>query len=179
MYKVAIIGPESTGKSALAEKLADFYHSVWVPEYARGYIENLNQPYTFDDVMQIAKHQIEEEKAFENQSTHPFVFFDTELIITKVWFEYVYKEVPSFLKERLQKGFFDLYLLCEPDIPWEADSVRENGDNRDFFFNWYQKEIENLNKPFIKIHGLGDDRLQNAITAINQYFKIDNNQANK
>ncbi len=172
MYKVAIIGPESTGKSALAEKLADFYQSVWVPEYAREYLEKLNQPYTFDDVIQIAKHQIEEEKAFENHSNHSFVFFDTELIITKVWFEHVYKEVPSFLEERLQKGFFDLYLLCQPDIPWEADPVRENGDNREFFLHWYQQEIEKLQKPYIPIFGLGDDRLQNAITAINQHFKI-------
>ena len=174
MFKIAILGPESTGKSVLAKSLADHYNAAWIPEYAREYVENLTVPYTYEDVCSIAKKQIEQEKGYENTMNvnEDYVFFDTELIITKVWLEHKYGVVPSFITERLQVGFFDFYLLCAPDIPWEPDSVRENGDDREFFFGWYKKEIENIGKPFIVINGLGKQRMENAITALD--FQITN-----
>ena len=153
MIKVAILGPESTGKSALAKSLSDHYNAPWIPEYAREYVENLTIPYTYEDVCIIAKKQIEQEMFFENGNNinANYVFFDTELIITKVWLEHKYKLVPTFITERLVAGYFDFYLLCAPDIPWEPDSVREHGDDREFFFHWYKKEIENIGKPFFVI----------------------------
>ncbi len=164
MFKIAILGPESTGKSTLAQTLAEHFNTEWVPEYAREYVENLKAPYTFDDICCIACKQIEQEKAFENSvSTDKFVFFDTELIITKVWFEYKYKTVPSFVTERLKTGFFDLYLLCTPDLPWESDAVREHGTDREFFFDWYKKEIEQTGKAYVIVKGTGNERIQNAI----------------
>jgi len=167
MYKIAIIGPESTGKTELARDLAEFFKSPWVAEYARDYIENLSRPYTYDDVCNIALKQIEQEKSFENdQSDSDFVFFDTDLIITKVWFEYKYKIVPVFLTKQLKRGFFDLYLLCAPDLAWEFDPVREHGTDRDFFFNWYKSEIEQTNKPYVIVNGLGSLRIQHAIEAL-------------
>jgi len=176
MYKIAIIGPESTGKTMLAEQLAAHYHSPWVPEYARMYIESLSRPYHFDDIKHIALKQIEQEIEYETDRTYPFVFFDTELIITKVWFEYCYNEVPSFVEDRLNTGFFDLYLLCEPDIPWVADPVREHGHDREHFFNLYQSEIVKLKKPYVCIHGIDEDRVQNAIRKINDFFKLTNSE---
>lgn len=171
MYKIAIVGPESTGKSLLAEQLAKHYHSPWVPEYARAYIESLSRSYDFDDIKHIALKQIEQEVKFETDRGNPFVFFDTDLIITKVWFEYCYNEVPSFVEERLNTGFFDLYLLCEPDIPWVADSVREHGHDREHFFNWYRSEIIKLNKPYVIIRGMGENRVNCAVRHINEFFK--------
>lgn len=168
MFKVAILGPESTGKTVLAKALAEHFNSPWIPEYAREYVETLSQPYTYNDVCNIALKQIDQEKKYENESfeDNKYVFFDTDLIITKVWFEYKYGSTPAFVSERLKIGFFDLYLLCAPDLPWEADSVREHGHDRDFFFNWYRKEIELLNKPYIIINGTGNERIQNAIAAL-------------
>ncbi|MEI8086012.1 MAG: ATP-binding protein [Paludibacter sp.] len=168
MFKVAILGPESTGKSALAKSLADHYNAPWIPEYAREYVENLTVPYTYEDICIIAQKQIEQEKGFENtiEINNGYVFFDTELIVTKVWLEHKYKVVPSFIPERLEVGYFDFYLLCAPDIPWEADSVREHGHDREFFFNWYKKEIENIGKPFFVIKELGNKRVKNAIAAL-------------
>ena len=155
MYKIAVIGPESTGKSALTQALAQYYNSPYVDEYAREYVGNLGRPYNFEDVCNIAHVQISAEnyfiglqqeglfkkntEYFEGQGVgttgnqhvpesvvlpvnadatsgvYPYVFFDTELIITKVWFEYCFKKTPSFLTEQLNKGFFDLYLLCNTD----------------------------------------------------------------
>jgi len=168
MIKVAILGPESTGKSSLAKSLADHFETEWVPEYAREYIENLTEEYRYEDVCNIAKKQIEQEKEYSAVSAlkNGFVFFDTELIITKVWFEYKFGTTPDFLKQQLSVGFFDYYLLCAPDLPWVPDPVREHGNDREFFFDWYKKEIEQLGKPFSIITGIGDERLTNALLAL-------------
>lgn len=170
MLKIAIIGPESAGKTALAQALAETYSAPWVPEYARGYVEQLSSHYTFDDVCAIAHQQIMLEEEYELANDPEMVFFDTDLIITKVWLEYCYGEVPRFVNERLATGFFDLYLLCAPDLPWEPDSVREHGHDREYFFDWYKREIEQLKKPYVVIEGLGDNRLINACHAIENHL---------
>jgi NadR type nicotinamide-nucleotide adenylyltransferase len=172
MYRIAVVGPESTGKSVLAEKLAAHYGSPWVSEYARTYIEQLSRPYNFDDICEIAHKQIEQEIAFEGNNPAPFVFFDTDLIITKVWFAYCYQQVPSFVEDRLLTGFYDIYLLCEPDLPWEPDPVREHGHDREYFFDWYKKEIEKLEKPYIHINGIGEDRIRQAINKIDNFINM-------
>jgi len=168
MIKVAILGPESTGKSALAEALANHYHTQWVPEYAREYVEKLTVPYTYSDVCTIAKKQIEEENYFNQPSfaNTNFIFFDTELIITKVWLEHKYNSVPAFIPDRLKEGYFDVYLLCAPDLEWKPDPVREHGDDRAFFFDWYKKEIEKTGKPYFIIEGFGKKRIENAIKVL-------------
>lgn len=171
MLKVAIIGPESTGKSELAIKLANHYQGVFVPEYAREYVEKLDRPYVFDDVCKIAQFQIEQENFFAEQKQPDFVFFDTELIITKVWLTYLYNQCPGFVNEELNKGFFDLYLLCATDLPWEPDPVREHGTDREFFFQWYQNEIVKLGKPYFIVDGTGEDRTFNAIGIIDRFIK--------
>lgn len=184
MYKIAVIGPESTGKSVLTKALALHYSAPHVDEYARSYVEQLGRPYTYDDVCAIARYQVEAENRIEKQEVQSnnsslssskktgFVFFDTELIITKVWFEYCYKKVPSFVNQQLSKGFFDLYLLCDTDLPWEPDPVREHGDDREFFFDWYRREIEQLKKPYVVVQGLDDNRLNSAIQAIELHFNF-------
>jgi NadR type nicotinamide-nucleotide adenylyltransferase len=167
MLKIAILGPESTGKTMLAGQLADHFQSPWVPEYAREYIENLSVAYTYDDICNITRKQIEQEKEIENATNKAkYVFFDTELIITKVWFSYRFGKVPDFLTKQLNSGYFDLYLLCLPDLPWEPDPVREHGEDRDFFFNWYKKEIEQTGKPYVIVSGTGQRRFQNALNGL-------------
>jgi len=168
MYRIAILGPESTGKTALANQLADHFQSPWVPEYARSYIENLKTPYTYNDVCNIALKQIEEEKFYENIefTNNKFVFFDTELIITKIWFDFRFGKVPQFLTDRMKISYFDLYLLCSPDLPWESDPVREHGEDREYFFDWYKKEIEQTGKPNVIVTGFGNQRFQNALNAL-------------
>ena len=168
MIKIAILGPESTGKSTLTKELADYFQSPGVAEYAREYIEKLSKPYTYKDVCHIARKQISEQNFYTKpeNSKSGYVFFDTDLIITKVWMEYKFKLVPDFLNKQLKKGFFDLYLICAPDLPWEFDPVREHGDDRDFFFDWYKREIEQTLKPFVIVDGFGNQRIQNAVNAI-------------
>lgn len=166
MLKIAVIGPESTGKTELCRKLAAHFHGEWVPELARAYVEQLGNEYTSEDVCRIAQLQTAQEKLYEQKLKPDFVFFDTDLIITKVWLAHKYNFVPQFITERLATRFFDFYLLCLPDIPWQYDPVRENGENRDFFLNWYEKEINELGTPYARIDGTGEVRLQNALQAV-------------
>lgn len=179
MLKIAIIGPESTGKTELCEALASHYRCKWESELAREFVENLGREYTFDDVVEIATLQVEQEKKYENIiSNDEFVFFDTDLIITKVWFAYKYKNVPDFVEERLSARFFDFYLLTEPDLPWVYDPVREHGDDREFFFDWYENEIKALGTHYTKVGGVGDTRVLNAIKAIDEFQKNCKNNRN-
>ncbi|MFM2290214.1 MAG: hypothetical protein RIS29_27 [Bacteroidota bacterium] len=176
MIKIAILGPESTGKTYLAQQLATHFSGQWIPEYAREYVEKLNRSYTYEDVCAIAEQQINTEKSIAKNNENGIVFFDTELIITKVWFEYCYKHIPQNVLTQLNSGFFDFYLLCNYDLPWEADPVREHGDDRAFFFEWYRREIELTAKPYVIISGEGKNRTQNAIKAIDTLLKTNNLQ---
>lgn len=144
MFKVGIIGPESTGKSTLARYLAKRYNGICVPEYAREYIEKLNRPYTIEDVEAIARHQIEQLQEIKDG----LYFFDTELIITKVWFEHKYGSCPPWLEQAIQDYPMDVYLLTYPDIEWKPDPVRENPDIRLELFDRYESEIQKLDIPY-------------------------------
>lgn len=146
MYRIGIIGPESTGKSTLAEYLAHRYEGVLVPEYAREYMENLapSYGYTYDDVVAIAKQQLSVLASINSN----LVVFDTELIITKVWFLHKFGRCPDFVEQALRDYPMDVYLLCYPDLPWLPDPVRENPDIREYLFDWYEREIQALNIPY-------------------------------
>lgn len=161
--KIVITGPESSGKSTLTEQLAIYYNSEFIPEYARTYIEKLNRKYLFEDVVRIAERQIKDFNKQILNTKSGFIFFDTGLIITKVWFEYVFGEVPDFLEEALMKNIPDCCLLCYPDLPWKKDSVRENGGKIRFeLFNRYKAELEKYNYKYFIIKGSGDTRLNIA-----------------
>ena len=154
MYKVGIIGPESTGKSTLATYLAHRYGGVLVAEYAREYMEKraCASVYTREDVVNIAQFQVEQlrklsEKTKTDTSTD-IVFFDTELIITKVWFLHKYGECPDFIEQALRQYPMDVYLLCYPDMPWQPDPVRENPNIREYLFEWYEREVQELSIPY-------------------------------
>ncbi len=166
-HKIGLIGSESCGKSTLSQQLAEYYSGIYVPEYAREYVEQLTQPYTFSDVCNIAKRQIEQ--LTEIYQTN-FIFFDTELIITKVWFLDKYNCVPDFLEEALKNNPIEFYLLLEPDLPFEQDPVRENPHRREELFLWYKQELEYYGFNYKTVDGIGDFRLKKAIDCINCRF---------
>jgi NadR type nicotinamide-nucleotide adenylyltransferase len=143
MHKIVICGPESTGKTTLCRELAEHYQTTWVPEFAREYIGRLNRKYTYDDVEIIAKKQIQQWESISHDENN-LVFFDTGLIITKVWFSEVYNKVPFWLENELTNYKPDMYLLCYYDIEWEFDTIRENGNDeqRAYLFAKYLEEIK-------------------------------------
>ena len=160
MFKVGIIGPESTGKSSLGQYLAKRYGATYVPEYARDYVASLHRPYTYDDVCHIARKQIEQIKEVGSGKweASDIIFFDTELIVTRVWFDYVYGKAPDWLLSAMQQYKMDTYLLTYPDIPWIPDPTRENGSDeiRLQLFHHYEQEIQALDAPYYIIRHTDD-----------------------
>jgi NadR type nicotinamide-nucleotide adenylyltransferase len=170
--RIVVTGPESTGKTTLAKQLAEYYHGQYIQEYARDFIEQLPQDYTFEDVESIAKAQVKQFQETRDSSDKIFIF-DTWLIITKVWFECVFGKVPLWLEDQIRSCPIDLFLLCHPDIPWEADRVRENGgENRVKLFKQYREELNQYGFNFVEISGAGEDRLIHAIAAISKIFDL-------
>ena len=168
--KIVITGPESTGKSTLAEQLARHYHSVFIPEYARTYIGQLTRPYVFEDLEHIAHRQVQDLKEYTALAEN-ILFLDTYLIITKVWFDVVYKRCPQWVVESIKESKIDLYLLCSTDLPWEPDPVRENGgEMREQLFCMYQRELEHFGLNYRIVRGSGGDRLENAITIVDGFL---------
>jgi len=147
LYKVGIIGPESTGKSTLARYLAKRYKGLYVPEYAREFVEQKGTTeVTWDELCGIARHQIEEMRSL----SEAVVFFDTELIVTKVWFDYAFGRVPEWLLDAIKTYPMDVYLLTYPDTPWVPDKARSNGSDeiRMELFNRYEQEIQATDVPY-------------------------------
>lgn len=167
--RIAIIGPESSGKSALSQALAAEYKTIWIAEYAREYVSRLNRSYLETDVIAIYREQWEQEcRALSNAKN--MLFIDTEFIIGKVWYEHVYQKKCDYFDNMIKQYPYDFYLLTYPDLPWEADPLRENPGKGLYFFEWYKNILEEHKLPYSIVSGIGDDRLQCAVKAINQHF---------
>lgn len=168
---IAVTGPESTGKTTLVIELAERFGGLYIPEYARNYVEKLDHHYTFEDVETIARMQVTQYYQAQD-SDFRFVFFDTWLIITKVWFEWVYNKVPEWLEHEIRNCPIDLFLLCRPDLPWEADPVRENGgENRIKLYNRYKSNLQEYGFNFIEVEGIGEDRVATAFESVSRFFE--------
>ena len=143
MMRIGIIGPESTGKTTLAKELAERYQGIFVPEYAREFVEKKGSTeVTWDELCEIAKKQIER-LAIRDEG---LVVFDTELIITKVWFDYAFGRWPEWLDEAIKQYPMDVYVILYPDLPWVPDPARSNGSDeiRMELFERYKQEVEAL-----------------------------------
>lgn len=167
--KIAVTGPESTGKTLLSQQLSKHYNGIWVPEYARKYINTLNRSYNEHDLEIIAKGQMNayNEKLLKAKS---YLFSDTELIVIKIWFENAYKYCPQWILDAIDKQEYNLYLLCDIDLPWTYDAQREHPHLREYFFNLYKQELESRNWPYVIISGIEDERVKNAVGAIEKFY---------
>ncbi len=162
-----ITGPESTGKSTLTLWLASQFGAHAIPEYARDYIERLKRPYTYNDVEHIASMQLEQIMAHRDAG---LCFFDTGLIITKVWFDKVFERIPDWFMQRIPIEGRGVYLLCEPDLPWVRDPVRENPDIRSELFERYRDEIKGYGFDCHVVSGIGEKRFDVAKAIAEAYL---------
>lgn len=173
MVSVVVTGPESTGKSTLTQQLAEHFNATVQSEYARDYVERLKREYNFHDVETIARRQC---FLFEKQllvsDVNQLTFFDTFLIVTKVWFQEVYKKCPIWLHAAIVKYKPSLTLLCVPDIEWQYDKVRENQFNRDYLFQCYLTELEYYKIDYRLVEGFGEKRLSTAIKQVNNWLSL-------
>jgi len=165
LKRIAITGPESTGKSTLAESLAKHYHTLWIPEYARGYIDQLKREYNQEDILIIAQQQLLQEEAAAKRA-HDFLFLDTEFLVTKIWSEVKYKSCHPWITKQYHEHIYDLYLLCNVDLPWEEDPQREHPHLRQYLYDLYYNDLTSSKLPFSVVSGTGEERLENAVNLI-------------
>jgi nicotinamide riboside kinase len=166
---IVVTGAESTGKSALTGFLAEHYKAPSIREFARSYIEHLGRRYTYEDVEFIARQQVEQLEAMKKIRSK-YLFVDTWLIITEIWFEEVYGKVPGWIGEEIKKTAIDLFLICDTDLPWIPDNVRENGGERRIYLqNRYIENIKNYGFNFRLVKGINHDRYKNALEILEQF----------
>ena len=147
MLKTIITGPESSGKTTLCKALSKHFNIPFAKEYARGYINKLEREYTQNDLLSIAKGQLESELSSQ--------LLDTDLITIKIWSEYKYGSCDKWILDQIEKQKTEkrIYLLCKPDIPWQADKQRENPNDRDELFKILKQELENLGHDYFIVKG--------------------------
>lgn len=172
ILKIAITGPESTGKTTLVRQLAEHYQTLWVPEYARFYLSRLNRPYTPQDVLEIAKGQLQWEDVWAQQANE-LLFCDTDLLVNKIWLKFKYNIENEWLESYLQSRIYDVHLLCNIDLPWSEDPLRENPDltDRQVLYDLYKNELRRLHKNFLEIDGSMEERFLNAKLLIDNLLR--------
>ncbi len=174
--RIVVIGPESTGKSTLCEQLAAYYQTTWVPEYAREYLTCYGTSYQHSDLLTIAQGQIAGEDKLAQEALAadlPLLFVDTDLYVMKVWSEYVFDQCDQWILNGIATRKYDLYLLCNIDLPWVKDDLREYPDEapRRELYNIYRDLMINQTVPWVEISGGYNERLQKAITAVDMLLK--------
>lgn len=183
LKKIVIIGPESTGKSTLCALLAQHYDSLWCPEFAREFLLIHGTDYTYNDLLTIAKGQIalvnqyianaiEKWKINPKKNLHPLLFEDTDMYVMKVWCEFVFGKCHQYILDNLANNNCDLYLLCNIDLPWVKDELREYPDLeiRKKLYDIYKQILLSQNIPWADISGGYEQRLQTAIKAVNHFL---------
>jgi NadR type nicotinamide-nucleotide adenylyltransferase len=177
--KVVIIGPESTGKSTLCEQLAEHYETIWCPEFAREYLLSNGTNYEFDDLLTIAKGQLTQEDEYTAKleinslpmleaGGHLPLFIDTDMYVMKVWCEFVFNKCHRYILDQIQLREYDLYLLCNTDLPWVKDELREYPDlhTRKKLYGIYKDIMINQAVPWVDISGTNEERLAKAVAAV-------------
>lgn len=166
MISIAIVGPESTGKTELAKGLSNYYNVDWVPEFARAYLTEKDGKYDFSDLLKIAKGQVTaQDKALRARAD--LAIFDTDLLVIKVWSQVKYNKVDPFILAQLMLQKPDLYLLTNFDIPYEDDPLRESRGQRKELFEIYERELKAMKAHYIVVQGDRQTRLRRAVSEIN------------
>jgi NadR type nicotinamide-nucleotide adenylyltransferase len=172
MKKIVVIGPESTGKSTICRQLAEHYHTVWCPEYARQFLLENGKHYDYDNLLTIARGQLALETKMAGKAENTLFFIDTDMYVMKVWSEFVFGKCHPWIIDQIVERHYDLYLLCNTDLPWVKDELREYPDleTRRRLYHIYRDIMINQDTPWTTISGNDETRLQQAIAAVEEYI---------
>ncbi|MFK7784095.1 MAG: AAA family ATPase [Crocinitomicaceae bacterium] len=165
MIRIALTGPESSGKTTLAHQLGDHLNAPVFLEYARTYLENLEREYIQEDLDRMCEGHLEQFEQ-EVKSKSDFLIVDTDFIVLKIWSKVRFGSVSKIILDAVDSSYFDLHILCSPDIPWEYDPQREHPDQRDELFQLYRQELTLSQKNFIEVSGSEEERLKKSLAAI-------------
>lgn len=182
LIRIVVIGPESTGKSSLCEALAKHFNAHWCPEYAREYLTIHGTQYSYEQLEAIARGQLaledsqaatavrEWEKQEKPVTPQPILFVDTDMYVMKVWCDFVFGKCHPWILEQIVERSYHLYLLCNTDLPWQKDHLREYPDlsTRESLFRIYQDILIRQPVPWENVTGIGQDRINSAIRAVDE-----------
>jgi NadR type nicotinamide-nucleotide adenylyltransferase len=177
MRRVVVSGPESTGKTTLARRLAEHYRSAWVPEYVRAYLESrpLREPPSlvrWEDVEAIARGQIAAEDAAARAAPR-VLFLDTDLHSTKVYCEHYFGRCPEWIARAARERAYDLHLLLLTDLPWVADPLRDRPQERERLLELFRRELRQAGRRVVEIGGASQARFAGALRAVERVLAGD------
>ena len=160
LLKIAVVGPESTGKSTMATYLANKLETVCVPEYARYYCRHLHNQYTLQDEVNMFYGQLALEEALILLAKNNILICDVTIMTIKIWCDHLFGDTPQDVREEIAGRKYDLYLLMDIDLPWEDDPLRDFPEQREHFMEVWKKELTAIGATYSIISGLGDERLE-------------------
>ncbi len=166
LKKIAIVGPESTGKSVTAKYLAEQLQTICVPEYARYYCQALNNQYTPQDEVNMFYGQLALEEALIPIAKNNLLICDTTILTVKVWCDHLFGDTPQEVKKEIDRRHYDLYLLMDIDLPWQDDPLRDFPHQREYFMGVWKKELQTLDANYSVVSGIGEERLVNALAFV-------------
>jgi nicotinamide riboside kinase len=169
MIRLAITGPESSGKTWLAHWLSAKLSAQMVEEQSRGYLMAKSNPndYSAGDILAISRLQDEAiSAAIESDAT--IIVCDTDFVVLDVWMREVFGQKAEVFRVAQGRVGFDVLLLCKPDLAWESDPLRENEHDRDRLYSIYKSLIEERGYSYVEIEGTGEKRGELALEKLKQ-----------
>lgn len=164
MIRIAITGPESTGKTTISKALAEHFQTHLFEEFARKYLTERNGEYDYKDLSKIAALQQEEREKIPRSS---IIIYDTENIVLEIWAKVKYGKTDPLIDKLVEDQRFDHYFLCSPEgVKWEEDPLRENPNDRDELFSLYENRLKEKKLPYSVLKGEMHSRIDEAIELI-------------
>lgn len=175
LVRVVLYGPESTGKTTLAQGLAAHFNTQWVPEFSRDYLQKKwdaeRRICGTEDMLPIAEGQMQLENTLA-ASAEELLVLDTNLMESVVYSRaYFNGYVDSLLLKQALKANYDLYLLTYIDVPWEADDLRDKPQEREAMFDRFRDTLEQYELPYEVIKGTYQERLELAVAIIEKLLQ--------
>ena len=171
LIRIAVVGPESTGKSTIAGQLARYYETVCVPEYAREYCRNLSRQYTQQDEMNMFYGQLALERSLLPLAKNGLLICDTMFLTIKVWSDHLFGSTPPAVHEELKTHRYDFFLLMDIDLPWTDDPLRDFPDLRDHFMQVWHQELQAIGASYRVVSGLEAGRFEQARGAVEAFLQ--------
>lgn len=169
MKRIVVTGAESSGKSTLAQFLANRFRIPTAPEYARIYLETHGAAYDYAVVHQIAReHLVYQSERVSKASA--WGIYDTDLLNFIIWCEVAYGNCESWLREAAARETHHVYLICKPDTPWEYDPLRESPHDRELLYEKHLDAVIATGREYQIISGMGSERMEQAEQAVMQWM---------
>ncbi len=166
IIRVAFVGPESTGKTTLSQKLAEHFQTEWVPEYMRTYLQKkwdeTQEVCTWNDLMPIARGQMISENVLI-RNAKKFIFCDTNLLELMIYSYIYYEKCPPEIEKYALENQYDIVFLTYIDVPWQSDDLRDKPNEREYMYHRFRQILNNHDIKYIILKGSLDERTQKVI----------------